>query len=322
MDTHDKIWLLPENGKLYKANLHSHSTISDGKFTPEELKEMYLSQGYSAIAYTDHQVCVPHPELTDEDFVALTGIEIAFGIRKATTVHICGIARDPMARLEIPNYPMDDMEKINAGIRQLNESNYITTLNHPRWSGMSATDIMAIGDVANMEVLNGYELVQDGYGDSSACFEFELRRGRKVRPLATDDNHTMTPAGDAGYEYFQGFTVLKAPELSYSALINALDTSAYFASTGPMFKNLWLEKGVLHVECSPVRGVYVHGKRYSHHIAVLQGIDCIETVDIPLEKGFADSDYFFIQIVDTNGKRAWSCPYWMKRNEKGEIIGV
>ena len=34
-------YLLPENKKCYKANLHSHSTISDGKFTPEELKDLY-----------------------------------------------------------------------------------------------------------------------------------------------------------------------------------------------------------------------------------------------------------------------------------------
>ena len=65
-----RVWLLPENGNLYKANLHSHSTVSDGKFTPQELKEMYMERGYHAIAYTDHQVCVPHNELTDDNFGA------------------------------------------------------------------------------------------------------------------------------------------------------------------------------------------------------------------------------------------------------------
>ena len=32
-----KKYLLPENGNFYKANLHCHSTFSDGKWTPEEL---------------------------------------------------------------------------------------------------------------------------------------------------------------------------------------------------------------------------------------------------------------------------------------------
>ena len=32
-------YLLPENGNFYKANLHCHSTVSDGTLTPEEMKE-------------------------------------------------------------------------------------------------------------------------------------------------------------------------------------------------------------------------------------------------------------------------------------------
>ena len=34
-----KKFLLPESGNYYKANLHCHSTYSDGRLTPEELKE-------------------------------------------------------------------------------------------------------------------------------------------------------------------------------------------------------------------------------------------------------------------------------------------
>ena len=36
-----KKYLLPKCGNDYKANLHCHSTISDGKLTPEEIKEAY-----------------------------------------------------------------------------------------------------------------------------------------------------------------------------------------------------------------------------------------------------------------------------------------
>ena len=35
-------YLLPNTGKFYKANLHCHTTVSDGKSTPEEVKECYL----------------------------------------------------------------------------------------------------------------------------------------------------------------------------------------------------------------------------------------------------------------------------------------
>ena len=35
-----KVYLLPQNGNYYKANLHSHSTLSDGKWTVEEMAKM------------------------------------------------------------------------------------------------------------------------------------------------------------------------------------------------------------------------------------------------------------------------------------------
>ena len=200
-------------------------------------------------------------------------------------------------------------DKINSGINRLNDLNFITTLNHPRWSGMQWETIGKIGNVANIEVLNGYESVWDGYGDSSACFELELRRGRKICPIATDDSHKNSPSGSAGYEYFQGFTYLKAPALNYASLINALDNKAFYASTGPKIYNMYLEGHILHIDCSPVCAVYVHGKKYSHRNAIVNNSDTITKAEFDIGKKFKDSDYFFVKIVDTKGRKAWSCPY-------------
>lgn len=70
-----KKYLLNPNGKQYKANLHCHSTISDGRLTIEQLKEEYMKRGYSIIAYTDHETYGYHEHLTDENFLALAGYE-------------------------------------------------------------------------------------------------------------------------------------------------------------------------------------------------------------------------------------------------------
>ena len=67
-----KKYLLPNEGNFYKANLHCHTVLSDGCWTPEKVKEEYAKMGYSIVAYTDHNVMVPHTELTDDDFLALT----------------------------------------------------------------------------------------------------------------------------------------------------------------------------------------------------------------------------------------------------------
>ena len=51
-----KKYLLPETGNFYKANMHCHTCLSDGKPTPEEMKEHYKGLGYSIIAFTDHDL--------------------------------------------------------------------------------------------------------------------------------------------------------------------------------------------------------------------------------------------------------------------------
>ena len=64
-----KIQIFPK-GNFYKANLHCHTTVSDGRFSPEEIKKLYKEKGYNVVAFTDHRVRCPHLELQDEEFVA------------------------------------------------------------------------------------------------------------------------------------------------------------------------------------------------------------------------------------------------------------
>ena len=71
-----KKYLLPNEGTFFKANLHSHSTFSDGALTPAEMKAVYQAQGYSIVAYTDHDLMFHHRELNDNSFLALSGFEI------------------------------------------------------------------------------------------------------------------------------------------------------------------------------------------------------------------------------------------------------
>ena len=101
-------YLLPETGSFYKANLHCHTNISDGKFTPEEVKETYKKAGYSIIAFTDHEVFIPHPELRDEDFLPLNAVEmdlteripVGSNSRDKSTCHLCMIAKDEKTEIQ------------------------------------------------------------------------------------------------------------------------------------------------------------------------------------------------------------------------------
>lgn len=63
--------------KLY-ANLHLHSTHSDGKYTPKELAKIAFDEGYKAAALTDHDTVTGNAEFMAE--CKKLGIESIFGI--------------------------------------------------------------------------------------------------------------------------------------------------------------------------------------------------------------------------------------------------
>lgn len=43
-----------ERRKWYRGNLHTHTTVSDGRYTPEEAIALYQRMGYDFLALTDH----------------------------------------------------------------------------------------------------------------------------------------------------------------------------------------------------------------------------------------------------------------------------
>ena len=93
------MYLLGGNGQFYKANLHCHTNLSDGYLTPEEVKSLYKSHGYSIVAFTDHDILIPHKDLQDDSFLPLNGMEFTLvspeeeaGLPgKHPTIHLCMI---------------------------------------------------------------------------------------------------------------------------------------------------------------------------------------------------------------------------------------
>ena len=79
------------------ANLHTHTTHSDGIFTPLELVRVAKAEGYHAIAVTDHNTATAYPEL--QAACELLGLECIFGVEFSVLdpkdYHIVGFNFDP-----------------------------------------------------------------------------------------------------------------------------------------------------------------------------------------------------------------------------------
>lgn len=293
-----KKYLLTKEGRFYKANLHSHSTVSDGKLTPEEMKAHYKENGYSILAYTDHDVFVAHPELTDEDFLVLHGYEASVdekapeGPYFTRECHFCLIALDPdnrkqpcwhrtkfvprcaeAARSEVQFYEDEpDYERVYSPeciseMMQIGrERGFFVTYNHPNWSLESYNDYINYHGMHAMEVCN-YGTLEQGYpAYAEREYDDMLRAGKRIFCIGTDDNHNWKN------DSFGAFTMIKADKLEYKTVTDALVKGNFYASEAPEIYDLWFENGTIHIDCSPARRIILHGAgRYLKEVTAPEG---------------------------------------------------
>lgn len=312
--------LLPETGCFYKANLHCHTVLSDGRWTKEQVKEEYRKRGYSIVAFTDHRHYGWHPELMDETFVPLAAYEADLNdvfpasgsFSRVRTYHLNFYDTDPAARGGFtavqPPQRYGDLDALNAFIAQMGADGFLCCYNHPYWSLQNYTDYCGLRGVFAMEIYNhGCEL--DGlYGYGPQAYDEMLRAGTRLFCLSTDDNHDVYAPGDPRCDSFGGFTMLKLPRLTYADVIGALRRGDFYASTGPELQELCIRADTLQVRCSPVEKIYV----------ITQGRHCLMRIAPPgqtiTEASFplqGDEGYVRVDCRDACGRHAYSNAYFL-----------
>ena len=267
----ERIYLLPKEGTYYKANLHCHTTFSDGRLTPEEVKKAYQEQGYSVVAYTDHRNYQWHKELTDDRFLALAAMEVDMNehykasgdFSRVKTYHINLYDSHPESFQEeqkaglLPERRYNDTDYINEYIDKMKGYGFFACYNHPYWSLQNYDDYKNLRGFWGMEIYN-HGCEHDGlYGYHPQSYDEMLRLGNRLFCVATDDNHNSFPFGHPFCDSFGGFTMIHAEELSYEAIVSSLLKGEFYSSMGPEIKELYVEDGKLFIKTSPVEKIYV-----------------------------------------------------------------
>lgn len=331
--------LLPQKGNWYKANLHVHTTVSDGEMTPEEIKRIYLENGYSIVAFTDHEIMVPHPELTDEHFLAITSTEIStnqrvdcdfcftktyhmniyspdenkscfntFDQSKMWLNHSYSFITDEQKAMEMDRkYSVECMNEI---IKRANDEGCLVSYNHPVWSLQDYSDYIDLKGLWGIELYNT-GCARNGYFDTPQPFDDLLRRGEGVFPLATDDAHLLR-------DCFGGFVMVRAENLKYDTVFEALKNGDFYASTGPQIHELSIDDGVVKILTSPVKFIglstenrHLFAKRDEENLLTEATFDIGWHLDM-LKQEANENSYIRIILVDEKGNTAYSRAYFVR----------
>ena len=323
-------YLIEPKKTQYKANLHCHTNLSDGRWTPEQVKEEYKNRGYSVVAITDHERLVSHNDLTDENILFLTSYEIyvrnlPFDSTTDTQSHVNLYSKTPENKMLYftPNHtkyiPENELETLEYHylveqrelsvpflqkmIDDARECGFLVCHNHPTWSLEDESVADAYEKCFAMEIYN-HSACMDGHNEYNEHFyDYQLNRGRRMAVVAADDNHNMHPIGDGKCDSFGGVTYILADKLDYESIITALENQEFYASCGPQIFSLAVENGVMKVETSPVARICFITNCHKRGLTVAPNGERITQGEFTLHEKVK---WVYVEVTDEVGKKAYS----------------
>ncbi len=340
-----KKYILPENVNWYRANMHCHTTHSDGQMTPAEVKEIYKNHGYSIVAFSDHEILLDHSNLNDESFLALTSCEYSVTETdpslpqildvetgrwpRAKCYHFNIFAKDPHNTFQpatnkdqfwhlkeryadvckCDGYTREySIEGANEIIRRCNEAGFLVQYNHPYWSLNEREDYINLKGLWALEILNYSTELETGSEYCPYIYDDMIRHGMyKLFCTMGDDNHNP---GKTDKYCFGGSTIIGARELEYGQIMDALEKGEFYCASGvddpPKFNALYVEDNIIKIDCSPVTSVFING--YGRCDRNILGKD-ITHAEFPLREGDV---YFRVTIRDDRGNNAHTHTYFVK----------
>lgn len=216
-------FLLNGQARYYKAQMHCHTTNSDGGYTPQALAEKYYNEGYEIIMITDHNYLTAFQEVTVPGMLVIQSEEITFD-------------RHMNAFFISSNIVPDSGYTCQNAIDEVKGQGGLIQLNHycegpftdDNWA-VSAPEIISFTDGPDfLEIWNtGTESVQTH--DDKSIWDEVLTSGKVVWGSATDDFH---PAVLESLEFNKGWNMLWLDSLTPEQVRNALINGNFYASTG------------------------------------------------------------------------------------------
>jgi hypothetical protein len=282
--------------KWYKGNLHTHTALSDGALSYEQVVARYRHAGYDFLAVTDHWIA-SRPE-ESPDFLLLSGCEYSFyytskyrNVKRTSCIHIngTGFAEPPHIK---PHPELTPREVVDA----IHKTDGLAVFNHPIWSRNTVDDLWTAEGYDGVEIYNSFvdwNFLKLGYAGE---FVDQLAFGRRMLPVfAADDSHSFNG------EEFNAFIMVQAEDLTRKDILKAIREHKFFASQRPWVQAV-LDGNIVRVECTPVS-----------HIRLL--------TNLPSELAFGgqrmtgarfslpdEAYYYRVEVTDENGKSAWISP--------------
>lgn len=283
------------SGRWYKANLHTHTTTSDGQFSPHQRVAQYRQAGYDVLALTDHRTTNDVGGMSDKRMLVISGMEYHPPCATMKGLyHLVGI--------NVPHgFTLKHPDDANRCIAQVKRAGGETIMAHPYWTGQALSDFSNLKGMVAVEVYNS-TCDRAGRACSESEWSHGLDRGFVLQAVAVDDAH-----GGPGADMFEAWTWLRMPAMSVDNVLKALRSGACYGSCGPKIHDFRLVDGKVRLRCSPVRTIHFVSTNGSGSRRRAPEGKLITTfaIDVPRRP------YVRAVVTDAAGRRAWANPIFL-----------
>jgi len=283
-------------GQWYKGNLHTHTTNSDGRLSLEQIISSYKGRGYDFLGITDHEKVNDIDEHSTVNPLLIRGIEIICGCSKiGEPYHILGIGLKKTVKLpdDVSAQKVINMIRVQQGI---------IIIAHPYWSGLTFGDVLPLKGILGIEVFNTHCRNGIGKGFSAVHWDDLLARGKNLYGFASDDTHCQEDIG-------QGWIMVKAKSLSVTNILVAIKKGQFYSTCGPIIRDIVFKDNIVAVRCSEAAVINFvcdsfRGKSFHSKDGKLMTSASYDLL--------GQEAYLRIEVIDVNGKPAWSQPLFYK----------
>jgi len=306
-------------GLWYKANFHTHSSVSDGILPPAERVAQYKKAGYSVLALTDHRKTQDITGLGDERILVISGMEVHPVCRSPKGwwhIVAVGVPRELSF--------VDPPASVNRTVSRIHEAGGVAILGHPAWCGQEFESFRHIRGLDAIEVWNS-TCDTAGRPVSESEWADALDAGWRLPAVAVDDcHHAYTD------DVAEGWTWLKMRSLTLGNVLNAVRTGALYASCGPVIHDFRIVPGrgrdktggglpqaggVLRIRCSPAAMIHFKGPPGLGARRRAEEDLSITSFSVPTSRlGGWPWPYVRAVVTDRLGRKAWTSPLYPGRS--------
>ncbi len=306
--------LSDDDGYMWlKGNLHSHTTNSDGKPSPQERLDGYVNHGYDFLCLSDHyKITRTDTVKAPKEFVLIQGAELhphnPFG---GSTHHfVCLNIHEDM---DTPKMPPQHV------IDGVNDQGGSIWLAHPHWSSVNILrDTIPLHGLAGIEVFNTTCRAK-ARGESGVHWDDWMEQEDRIYPaLANDDAHALE---SENHDTYQGWTMVRVKERSATAVTAALTSGTSYSTNGPEIHDISLrrvdeegdERQLVEATVKSSEALRVFGVCNQVGEEYYDGGRTFETATFTLR---ANSRWVRFEVHGPDGTKAWSNPFDLTEMER------